>query len=310
MDKNKIKLESHKLSDYPQEIENIFHFLSISSNYFLIGSASYKNFLYSSDYDLNERYKAKDTETVLNKLYENFKEKFKVAKENPDYFIIDFKCSETNDGEPIRWGYGDIMKGYQTINNKRYNFTDCLLQKGVMKLDMIVCVNGVFTEVTDNYFVTIGKHKNYNDQSKKEIIQNLILDYNEQIEDKKYMKALKRLFSIQAIEGKPSKKLIDLMNSDSGRLYKTISDINTTIVLIEQTFKPVSLNKIKHNLQLIKYFSSKITTINSEFITKDIDNICETVSSKVKLKNGLEKLVNKLNGVLNKSVEKYLIKIT
>jgi hypothetical protein len=302
-------LKQQNINSFPTDVQHIFHFLSISTNYFLIGSASYKNFIYSNDYDLNERYKAKDTATVLNNLHENFKEKYKMAKENPDYYIIDFKLGEDDKSEPLRWSYTDVIKGYQIINNKKYTFQDCLLQKATMKIDMIVSINGVFSEISDNYFLQIGNHKNTNDEDKKETIQNLVLDYNEQIEDKKYMKALKRLFSIETIEGKPSQKLINLFNSDAGRLYKIIFDINTLILLLEQTFKPCPIDKIKSNLQLIKYSGSKITTIKSEFITKDIDTICETISSKVKLKNGLERLVNKLNCVLNRSVEKYLVKI-
>jgi hypothetical protein len=165
--------------------------------------------MFNADYDLNEKYKAKDTPTVLNQLYENFKDKFKQAKTNPDYYIIDFKLGEDDEKEPLRWSYTEIMKGYQITKNKKYTFTDCLLQKGVMKIDMIICTNGIFTEVTDNYFLTIGNHKNFDNENKNEVMKNLIEDYNELIEDKKYMKALKRLLSITVLEGKPSKKLID-----------------------------------------------------------------------------------------------------
>ena len=268
----------------------MFHLLSISSNYFLIGSANYKNFIYSSDFDLNEKYKAKDTPSVLNKLFENFKDKFIEAKNDPNIFITDFKCGEDEQGEPLRWTYKEMMNG----KNGKYRFTDCLLQKSTMKLDMIVFINGVATEITDNYFLSIEGHKNFDDLSKKELIQKLIESYNELIDERKFFKTLKRLFSIQTLENHPSEKLIELFNSDLGRLYKTASDINTVIELLEQTFKTCPLEKIFNNLQIIKCFSSKVTSINIHFVSTEIDKICK-LTSRIKIQNDLEKISNKLN---------------
>jgi hypothetical protein len=54
---NKVILKENNIQNFPEQLQDIFHLLSISSNYFLIGSAKYKNFLYSNDYDLNEKYK-------------------------------------------------------------------------------------------------------------------------------------------------------------------------------------------------------------------------------------------------------------
>jgi hypothetical protein len=167
-------LKEHKLSDFPQQIQDIFHFLSISSNYFLVGSADYKNFLYSSDYDLNERYKANDTQTVLNILYDNFKEKFELAMKDPDMFIIDFKCGEDDKSESIRWTYKDMMN--PKLKDK---FMNCLVQKSTMKLDMIIFVNNSAVEITDNYFLTIGKHNNSDNQTKNDTLKSLVDDYND-----------------------------------------------------------------------------------------------------------------------------------
>ncbi len=57
-------LREQKIDAFPEQLQKTFHFLSISSNYFLIGSANYKNFLYQSDFDLNEQYKASDSKDV------------------------------------------------------------------------------------------------------------------------------------------------------------------------------------------------------------------------------------------------------
>ncbi len=303
MNNQKVKLIKHNLNDFPQQLQDIFHFLSISSNYFLVGSADYKNFILSADFDLNERYKANDTPTVLNHLYENFKEKFELAMKDPDMFIIDFKCGEDEKGEPIRWTYKDM------VNPKlKDKFMNCLVMKATMKLDMIVFFNGSAVEITDNYFLTIGKHKHSDEKPKNDTIKSLVEDYNILISEKKYFKALKRLFSIQTIENKPSEKLINLFNSDLGRLYKAISDINTIILLLEQTFKKCPLNKIINNLQIIKYSVSKVVSVNVNFVTTEIDNICK-IKNTNKIKSKLESLSEKLRNILNTKVEKYLIKI-
>jgi hypothetical protein len=128
------------------------------------------------------------------------------------------------------------------------------------------------------------------------------------IGEKRYFKALKRLFSIQTLENRPSAKLIDLFNSDLGRLYKVISDINTIIQLFEQTFKTCSLDKIISNLQIIKYSASKIVSVNVNFVTSEIDSICK-LRNTTKIKNKLEKLSEMLQKILNNKVEKYLVKI-
>ena len=65
-------LSEQTINDYPEELQKYFHQMSISSEFEIIGSSHYKNFLYSNDFDLNEYYKAKETPHVLNKLYKNF----------------------------------------------------------------------------------------------------------------------------------------------------------------------------------------------------------------------------------------------
>lgn len=304
MSNKNVKLYKQSMEAFPEQIQDIFHLLSISSNYFLIGSAQYKNFLYSSDYDLNETYKSKDTKQVLNNLYENFKEKFIEAKKDPNIFITDFKCGIDKKGEPIRWSYDDIMKG--TKGN--YKFVDCLLMKSTMKLDMIVFINGCCTEITDNYFLTIGKTKNFDLTTKNDLINMLVENYNELIKEHKYFKAIKRLFSIQALQNKPSKKLIELLNSDLGRLYKTMSDLNTILELFEQTFKPCPLDKIKQNLQIIKYFVSKITSINVNFVVTELQAI-NKYKKQSEIVDALERLCDKVNTILNSHVKNYLVKL-
>lgn len=52
-------LKTHNLNNYPDELQDLFHFMSISSNFDILGSSQYKNFIFNSDYDLNDHYKSK-----------------------------------------------------------------------------------------------------------------------------------------------------------------------------------------------------------------------------------------------------------
>lgn len=242
-------------------------------------------------------------------MYHEFRDKFIEARKDPNMFITDLKCGEDTKHRPLRWSYNDMMNGYKTVEKSRYNFTDCILQKTIMKMDLVVLIDGQFTEITDNYFITIGLSSNFDtqDESKKVALERLTENYNELIHEKNYFKALKRLFSIQTIEGHESHKLITLFNSDLGRLYKCISGINTLILLLEQTFKPVPMKEIQSNLQLIKYSCTKITSFNID-ISTEVDQLCRDLPKSV-VKKGLEALSATLQKLLNNKSQKYLQKL-
>ena len=296
-------LTTQKISDYPEELQNYFHQMSISSEFEIIGSSHYKNFLYSNDYDLNEYYKAKDTPQVLNKLHNNFLEMFEEAQKNPNQYITDFKCGKIGE-EPIRWNYENLKNGYQKINNKKYLFTECLLMDSTIKLDEVVFINGLASEITNNYFLKIGSKGNSKKNTKNEIIKMLKQNYEECIEEKKYFKALKRKFSIYQIRhpNKIPKTLLSILNSNSGRLYKTVNDLKLIILLLELKGRKPNHEMIINNLQSIKYYASKITKYKLDFLSNEIDRICEMKSEKNMI-HQLEILADKLNNMLNNDVK-------
>jgi hypothetical protein len=299
------KLKAQDMENFPEQLQDVFHFLSISTNYSLIGSSSWKNTMYNNDFDLNELYESKDTNHILDRIYEMFKQKFQTAMKDPDFYLIDFKCGEDNKKEPIRWTYDDIIKG----KVGKYTFQQCLLVNATMKLDLIYMFNGLATEVTENYFLKIGNKANFTKimLNKDENRKTLVESYNECVHDKMYFKALKRLFSIQALEKKPSQKLLDLFNSELGLLYKCICSLGCVVLLLEQTFKEVPTKSIIDNIQIIKYNASKIVDIGVN-VTKDLDKIC-TLKSKSAMVKQIEQVCKNLNIILNKHASKYLIKI-
>ena len=55
---------------------------------------------------------------------------------DPNYYILDFKCGETNNKEALRWNYKDMQRGYQIKDKVKYFFKDCLKQNAVIKIDL------------------------------------------------------------------------------------------------------------------------------------------------------------------------------
>jgi hypothetical protein len=302
------KLENQSLNNFPESLQEYFHKMSIGSEFNIIGSSSYKNYLYNNDFDLNEYYKSKETSTVLNKLYENFLNKFIEAEKDPNQFICDFKCGEYKT-EPIRWNLQTMKKGYQIIDKHKFTFQDCLLMKSTMKLDEVIYNGTTFYDITNNYFFTLGKKSNYdtNDTKDSNILDNLKSDYIELVKEHKYFKALKRQSSIYQLKHKNqmSKELLQLFNSDDGMLYEVINDLNLVILLLDLKGKKPAIEMIINNLQNIKYFASKIIKFKIDFITNDIDKICniKNIKSIIHL---LEILSDKLSKILNKDVKKLL----
>jgi len=243
-----------KKEDYPEEVQDVFDTLTINGKYQVIGSGALEKIKYNSDYDLQEFINDKSNKNVLDKIYNYFKKKFKFCKKDKNYFITDFKCGIGLDGEPLRWTYNDIMKG---INNG-LTFQDTLLQKSTIKIDMIVLIDGIFTEFSENYYFKIGKDTNYYNE---DIELGIEKSLNEYLYMKNYWKVLKRLFSLLMREKKNNKKkkklikLIDFFNSNVGLINKCKNEFTILLTVIEQKFRKPKLDDILYNIEKIKEWS-------------------------------------------------------
>jgi hypothetical protein len=213
--------------DYTNALQKVFEEVSFSK-YKIIGSANLKAIRYPSDYDVNDNVSINRIDAFIKRLkwiYNN-------AKRDPDYFITDFKAGKIGD-EPIRWTFADIMKG----TKGGVSLKDALKMDATIKLDFVILVDNKVTEVTTNFF--IGKAP---PGSLKE-------DIHELVNEGSWFKALKRTFSLKESQGKSTKKLIAYFNSDVGLLNKVKSDILTLISLLDQNFKKVNIDIIRHNIQ-------------------------------------------------------------
>ncbi len=295
-----IKLYKQHNDFLDKQLLNVFHFLSIYHHKsILIGSSGIRNFLYTNDYDLNENFDANNTPEVIKKLHLEFINIFKKAKLSNDIYILDFKCGITNDNEPIRWSYNDLIKGFQTVNNIKYLFTNCLLQDSTIKIDICYLLNNIFQDITNNYFIEFTKKsKNSNISQINQTIKTLKEEMKLFIKDKNYIKALKRLFSIQKLTHNLNPNLLHILNSFIGRFYKGIVNLKLIITMLEQTFKPISLEIIYINIENVKQFLSYIVEVNIDSFLYELNDLTKIKSQSIlikKLNIIAEKMFNKLN---------------
>jgi hypothetical protein len=230
-------------------MENVFKLLSITGKYHIIGSGADKKMKYKSDYDLMEYINVKKPVTLTD-IYYNFLDKFKYAESHPNIFITDFKCGIDKEGEPLRWSYEDMKKGYKIVDGKHITFQDALRYKTTCKMDILAIIDKVFYEFSENYY--FKPHINYYDSDMDEnvIYNSLLHSYDDYMNvQRNYFKGLKRAYSIYKLKGDPKqKRLIPLFNSYLGQYNKIRSDIQ--VIKDMQEYAPKQA--IQYNIKRIK----------------------------------------------------------
>lgn len=230
---------SRQLNDYTQELQETFKDISPQEKYKIIGSANLKALRYPSDYDLNEDVR----QLTHTQFAKKIKQIFVKAMKDKNLYITDFKCGVEKNKTPIRWSYAEIAKGK---SRSGVSILEALKQRETTKLDMIAIIDNQVTELSNNFIFE-------KQATPAAIKKSLKIEIKEKKAEGKYFKALKREFSLRAIEGKSNLKLVDYFNGDTGLANKCRSDLDTLVVLLEQKFRPVPLSLVKSNIQLIKY---------------------------------------------------------
>ena len=296
-------MERKSLEDFNSNLAKNFNFLAISRNSKVIGTGALKHILYASDYDLNDTLKVHG-KNVTSHLVKVFQKKFKIAEKNPTMFIPDFKCGEYNN-EPLRWDKHEVSKGYKIVDGNKIYMKDCLLQKAVLKLDLTVLIDGVFTDLSEFYSLNINGIYNYDKNMfiKKYRIEELKDDVKKYVKDKNYFKALKRFFAIQRQMNNADPTLIDFFNGQIGFLNKSKNAIDILDILLVQTFKIPKIMDVKNHLQIIKQDLSNSAISFDKNISALIDTMCKKSSLKL-----IHTAVVNLSNYLNEYIQKYTLK--
>jgi len=133
------------------------------------------------------------------------------------------------------------------------------------------------------------------------ILQSIKRSFEDYIDEKNYLKALKRIFAYKKLEGGNKKQLdllIDFFNSWVGLISYNKSELEVLSLLLENKFRKPILEDIKNNLQIIKQSLSYITAIDISSVSEKIDYIC---SLPVKtIKKEIDNLISFLSTKINK----------
>jgi hypothetical protein len=188
----------------------------------VIGSASLRRIQYAGDYDANVV-----THMHISQVAKALGDVVKRLKQIPLLVIGDIKVGEKA-GEPFRWTAAEVERGYKG----ELSLEKAMRTGGMVKIDTIALVHG-------GRYVEIGCVYRYGFEAKplttKEALSELKDSLKEELKDKNYWKALKRMFSIARLVGDKGRvdRLTEQFNSDLGRLYSVISDITVLEYLIE-----------------------------------------------------------------------------
>jgi hypothetical protein len=184
----------------------------------------------------------------------------------------------------LRWTPDDIKKGcVKLIDGTVKTLEACVMDKSIMKIDIIQKVGNQFAEISENYFIKIGDRQNFSESpTKDETIAGFEdeIHYYSKVDS---FKALKRLFSLLSFEGKTKNKaklnkLVEFFNSQIGYLNKIKNEISILEVLLEQKRKP-KWEDVIANLQFIKEQISQIYKVPiGDKVFKTIDEIKESNS--------------------------------
>jgi len=300
---------------FTPEITKLFHLLNIKGKYRVIGSNALQSIKYGSDYDLSGMYTSH--QDTLDSVYQQFLKKFKYCHRHPTIWITDFKCGLDSDGKPLRWTYENILQNKNKLKNGlTVSVQDCLLVKTILKLDLIILLNGAFTEFTENYYITIHNNSNFfnKDVEKATILNSIKHDFDRYYYvANNYVKGLKRCFSYYKLEDKIKNKtklltLIDFFNSPVGLLYKLNGDLDAILTVLQFKHKRPPHAIFVKNLTLCMdqlldlYYMDMLPSINIPHYKKEFNKITPQTEQLI------ENLIEELTLLINQKTELFIAK--
>lgn len=275
-----------------KKIFNVAQSLQLEGDQSLLGTGEDEAITIISDYDLQEIIDFDENDVGV-KLYKKilnfFKNFYKEARENKTQYpvIPDFKCGVQAGGEPVRWNYPSIMKGYKILdNNEKVRFIDCLQQKSVIKIDYLVFIDDKYVEFSSNYYFNFGNATSYTPITTEKIIASLLKDAQSKIyEDGKLLKGLKRIYSALKLTDIDKKKLdfiISFLNSRTAEANKIVGDLELIPEVLDSEFRKVPMRIIKENIRTLanetpkkyKPYIKELLSINDiEDLKEQIENV-------------------------------------
>ena len=227
-----------------------------------------------------------------------------LIKPNPSFADVEVMKQELK-FHIVRWSVPEVMAGAKRLRDGRtFTLEEAFHSPGLTKLDVIALIaNNRFTDFSVIYeFRYKGKVLN---PVPIDIEKSLIESFNAYLTEGNYFKALKRKFALAKFKNqqKTMEELSALLNSDLGRLYHIIGDIDTLVRLLEDQKNP-PINLIRYEIDQFISRLSNIYTLrdylqNESDIIGTIRQILKMPPAKMKV--ALEELGEALNKYLQKN---------
>jgi len=239
--------------------------------------------------------------------YEELKKLYDTKIINNDEFKLasrELKCITCKSSRRfgvIRWKPDEILKGYKILRDgRKYTLQDGITSNiGLTKIDIISYIHNKFVEISILYNFKYH-NRSLNIMNIGDLYESTMLSYLE----KKFFKVLKRMFSIARLEYNKKQLLFlnDILNSDLGRLYSVISDINTILYILDN-YKSIPKVRLENEIQEFRARLANIYKLEEwmkveNYVLKKISKL-RTITSNKKLYNELDQLKDILNLILN-----------
>jgi len=241
--------------------------------------------------------------------HSEYTESEKLLKDKPS--IGEFLQAKNNiKYQVIRWNVAEVLNNKKYLRNgKPITLEESFNTHGITKLDVIGLIqNYRFTDFSVIYeFHCNGKVLNPEPINIQNSLRESIIAYKS---EGNYFKALKRLFALSKLNHNEPllKELNEVLNSDLGRLYIVVGDMDTLLTLFDE-HQNIPYTKIRYEIDQFIQRLSTVYTIGSylkkdDAIIKEIRNISSRLPDN-QIRPALEKVRNELYEVLQKESAPY-----
>jgi hypothetical protein len=266
-----------------------------------------------------ENYNAVQSRAIVDRLVENniitrqeAKECYGLLKDNPT--VPQFlEAKQKIKFHIIRWKVSEVLLNKKRLRDGRIiTLEEAFSSPGITKLDVVALIDNRYTDFSCIYQFRLGKTilnpEPLNIKiSLEESITALLSEGN-------FFKVLKRMFALAKLlnDTKMLNELNPVLNSDLGRLYQVVSDIDTLLYMLEE-YSTLPVDTMKDEIDNFKTRLSNIYTLN-DYIKKDdsivgsIDRILQSVAGRKQLTTALEKLRKVLDDILQANAKKIVMK--
>jgi hypothetical protein len=279
--------ELKEKTHYPSDVVAVLDAMAIG-DLELLGSATLRSQQYAGDYDGHDVVKVKSAAEAA----EKFRAMILRLDKLPDLWITEIKAG-VKDGEKVVW----------TVESIRDHLKDlaAAIPTGLVKVDAVAVVGG--NRLAEfNIIYDFGYEA---DRSSKEILQELEEDREDYRKEGNWIKVLKRDFAIAKFIGKTSevKRLTEVLNSEIGKLYQMVTDLDVLLTLLEQGESIPSdllarevdtlISRLGSIYKLGEVLHSETSLVKLLQSSISVRNLTEKVSRLRKVRNKLESILQK-----------------